>query len=260
MENDVITSHLMSQVASEILRPFQEPVKAIYIDSDFLYDYRLGALLLKSDTQKEYDYIRENIHAYENGGSAKITKYFPELKVTEQMLDDLERDLEWNVFVQAAAPQTQLLKNFAAFIAKVNTYNHSRDESQSLRIVINQRRHKMTYRIWIDLVKYFFSIDKDLVISRTNYTDWYSISKEEISQFDILFVKDLVDFTRIGSSSQEMLKDNLMNNKVVISHKQTEADFDDPKKEEESLENFANLMRLMLKEFSFIKRSIAKVD
>lgn len=256
MAVELSNSRLMDQVADEILKPFQEPIHGIYIDADFLYDYRLGELILKIEDQKQFDYLKSCIPAYENGNARMITKYFPELKVTEQELDLLEKDPAWSKFIHLSAPRTEFLFRLNSFIAKVNTYNHSKELNHKLRININMRRLDMPKKIWEDLKQSIMSFDPTVDLTKSHYASWNEVPMTEYAKWSMMLIHDVVDFVKWGSTSQKMLEQEKLLDKIILSPYQTEEEFDDPKQEELALNNFAAIMTLMVSEFSFVRKSI----
>ena len=256
MAEDGLNSRLMSQVAEEILKPFQEPIHGLYVDTDFLYDYRLGELILKLHDQKQFDYLKSCIPAYEQGNSRQITKYFPELKVTEEELDLLENDVKWQKFVAMAAPRTGFLLRFNSFLAKINTYNHSKELNHPFRLTLNMRKIPMPDKILSQLVQHIKEFDRTIEIRVTHYKNWNEVPEASFNSWTMLLVYDLVDFVRYGTVSQKMLKSEKCLDKIILSPYQTEEDFTDPQKEEQAFMNFKALMSLMVSEFSFVRKNI----
>ncbi len=256
MAENIINSSLMDQAEEELLKPLFEPINLVYIDADFLYDYRLGAMLLKTSTEDQYKYILEHIPEYTEGKSRSIAKYFPKLGFTDNEIEMAANDYGWQDLVHAAAPKTKFLDDLSLFLTRINTFNRSKMMTQPLQVIINSRYSPMPDSIWRELVGYIRDRDTVVRMSRTNYHTWYDVPRNLVERMSMILVYDLVDFLNEGTPSQSLLRQSKMLDKVILSPYQTEEDYDDPEKEEEAIRNFAAVMMTYTTEFSFVKKSI----
>lgn len=243
---------VIDQVSEDILKPFKEPIKAVYIDGDFLYDYRLGELLLKVTCDEDYQVILKHIDEYINGTSLKITDYFHELNVTEEDLDLLERDPVLGKYVQIASPPTEFLMGLPRFIMQLNTYNKNREENSGLKIYINTRGKKMNAAIWRNLDIGMSRICKNVRLINTTYSNWAEIPPNVYDMLDILYVYDMQDFMSVGSVSCTKLQNRESIGKIVVTRPRVSKKFDTPEDIQEALDNFEGIMSLLVLKFIYM--------
>lgn len=242
----------IDQLSEDILRPFKEPIKAVYIDADFLYDYRLGELLLKVTCDEDYQIILKHLDEYINGTSFKITKYFPELKMTEEDLDLLEKDPVLGKYVQVAAPPTKFLMELPKFIMQINTYNKNREDGAGLKIYINTKGGKMNSSIWNRLSDGIERIFKNVRLINTTYSNWTEIPTNVYDALDILYVYDIRDFMSVGSVSCVKLQNRESIGKIIITRPRVKDEFDNENDAQEALDNFESVMSMLVLKFIYM--------
>lgn len=243
----------IDQVSEDILKPFKQPIRAVYIDADFLYDYRLGELLLKVTCDEDYQAILKHLDEYIDGTSLKITKYFPELKVKEEDLDLLENDPVLSKYIQVAAPPTKFLASLPKFAMQLNTYNKSREESAEIKIYINTKKHKMNSVVWDQLVNYVEGVCKNVRLINTTFNNWTEVPSTIYDLIDILFVYDMQDFISVGSTSCTKLQGRESIGKIVVTRPKTKKDYETPEETQEALDNFEGVMSLLVLKFAYLK-------
>lgn len=249
-------ARLMDQACKEIMKPFSEPIREIYIDTDFLYDYRLGALLLKLKTDAEYKYVLDHIQEYIDGPSPKITSYFPDLGITEEDLDLLESDPAYKTFIHVAAPGTRFLMDLAVDVIRINTQNRTKDNVAPLKIILNQRKHLMPDKIRQRITDFIHELDKHAKIIFTNFESWTSVPDEVFSKIKVLFVYDLIDFCKYGSTSAAAMRRDKVLDKTVIANFVTEDDFSTHEEHVDAINKFLAVMTTLFDTFRFIKKSV----
>ena len=243
----------IDQVSEDILKPFKQPIRAVYIDADFLYDYRLGELLLKVTCDEDYQAILKHLDEYIDGTSLKITKYFHELKVKEEDLDLLENDPVLSKYIQVAAPPTKFLASLPKFAMQLNTYNKSREESAEIKIYINTKKRKMNSVVWDQLVKYVEGVCKNVRLINTTFNNWTEVPSTIYDLIDILFVYDMQDFISVGSTSCTKLQGRESIGKIVVTRPKTKEDYETPEETQEALDNFEGVMSLLVLKFAYLK-------
>lgn len=257
MKSDEEFTQEVNQFSDSIIESMMNPITTIYIDSDFLYDYRLGALLLLIKGQEDYQYILDHLSYYEKNPTMKITNVFPDLKLTEEDVDLVENDIARRVHIQVVAPKTELLDGLTEFVAAVNTYNVSQAEAAKLTLIINCRRHDMQKSIWRDLVAYVRGFDPSVRMIKTNYYRWDEVPEDTIKDAGMLLVYDMSDFVKSKPVMSKMSTMSL-NNKILIGYPQIEKDRDSEEETIEALRNFHSVMDVMFGKFIYIQKSISR--
>ena len=253
---DQETIRLMDKAGEAMLRPMLEPIRSIYLDSDFLYNYRLGALILKVKNQDEYNYILSRLKLYEEGPNPKITTYFPDLKITEQELDLLEEDPVFEKYLHVASPSTEMLMDLPSIVLRINTYNSTKMDPTPLVLYINQRKHIMPKVIADRLVASIAEVDSKAKVVFTNYPTWSDIPEDLFKQLKHLYVYDLIDFCRMGTVSANAMRDRKVTDKTVIANFVTEDGFKDEDEWKDAIAKFGAVMSALFHSFQFTRKTV----
>lgn len=117
--DEALKAKIMRKLDDEKEREFDSlisPIHNVYIDHEFLQDFRLGALIGMISTQTEYDYILSKINRYSENKGDPITAYFPKLGFKEEdVLSFIADKNNWNFlaerspFYTTAEKATQLI-------------------------------------------------------------------------------------------------------------------------------------------------------
>lgn len=257
MTDNSETSRLISQAADRILEPFTTQKENIYIDSDMLYDYLFGVLMLQVKSQKQYDYVMSRLQEYSTSSEKDITKVFPDLGITTEEFASCMKDETCLKYTAVLAPPTGLLMELADMIVSINTYNKSKDVKTPVKMYINQRIVPMPSQIRKKLVAYLRAADPTLQIIYTDYKTWDEVPTELIKKLDFIGVGDMIDFTRQGTNSQKLLQEpGSLSNAIVFAHPVCDDDITDPEERKEALANFCNVMQVMFAKFIYTTRTI----
>ena len=247
---------LMDKAGEAIINPLREPIREIYIDTDLLYDYRLGALLLKLKNEDEFSYVREHLHSYEEGPLPTITSYFPDLKITEEELDLLEDDLAFEKFLHATAPGTQFLMDLPNLIVRINTFNSNKLDPPPLTVHLNQRKHIMPKMIRERLLGAIRAQDSSANIKFENFETWNDIPEDMFKRCRMLFVYDLIDFCRLGTVPAKFMHSMKVNDKTLVANFMTEGGFPDEKTHLDAINKFCAVMSALFGNFQFMKKAV----
>lgn len=256
-KEDKAFAQLVDKESAEIIESMMMPINTIYIDSDFLYDYRLGALLMFAKDENTYNYILSKIGEYECNPTMKITKVFPDLGLSEEDVDLMEFDVKYEPYVAAGAPRTEFLDDFQSFIAWVATYNKSQTDDNRILIIINFREHKPTEIQWKALRQFITMGSRYVSVVKTEYSDWDSIDDDLFDKIDMMFVYDMPNFAN-SLKLAHAVRRFTSHKKLLFAYPQVEIDRPTPEEDKEALDNFAAAMGIIFYKFSYIKRSISK--
>ena len=196
---------LCTKVSNETMKPFMVQKENIYIDADLLYDYRLGAVLALTHGEEEFNYVLRNLEAYLKAPTLECAKFFPQLGLTEQKLDEVIANPDYFIFMNAAAPATLFMNDLEKIVVIFNSLNSSREVIRPLRITINQRRIKIHDEYKRQLVNRIHRTDPSVIVDFTEYRTWNDVPYKLISCQDFLCVYDLVEFLREGTNSQKAI-------------------------------------------------------
>ena len=99
------------------------PIKRVYIDIEFLQDFRLGALIKLIKTDVEYQYIREKIPIYSASHGEPVTKFFPDLGFKEEQIDEYMKDESHWEGLAMDSPFYENVKAICVFIGEYLKHN-----------------------------------------------------------------------------------------------------------------------------------------
>jgi len=245
---------MCDSLSSELVKPFTVQKENIYIDSDLLYNYRLGALLALTRDESDYLHIIKHLHEYLEAPTLECTKFFPDLGLSEADLDKVIDDPKYFVFLNAAAPATLFVKDLETVIRIFNTTNQSRETTRPLHITINQRRVKMHIVHQKALIETIHTFDPSVVVEFTEYKSWFEVPTSVIECQDFLCVYDMVEFLKEGTNSQKILAS--VPPKMAKCNIATLLQSDVPNPTVEHFENLRVMLEVMCNKFSFRPKTL----
>jgi len=246
--------NLCNQMSKDIVKPFLKQKENIYIDSDLLYHYRLGAMLALTKSEDDFNYVREHINDYLEAPTLECAKFFPEMKLTDEDLDKFIVDPKYFNVISAISPASEFIDNFDKIIRIFNTINESKEVTDPITITINQRRipiHPVYRRGIINRIR---SIDRHVNVKFTSYKSWYEVPQSLIAVQDFLCVYDMIEFLKEGTNSQKAISAVPSQLATCCIVTPLQADVPDP-----SFEHFRNLkvlLEVMCDKFSYISKTI----
>ena len=253
---DAELRRLMDKAGEAIINPLREPIREIYIETDLLYDYRLGALMLKLKNEDEFSYVKERIPAYEKGPLPTITSYFPKLNITEEELDLLEDYPVFEKYLHVAAPATKFLMDLPNLIVRVNTFNSNKLDPPPLTVHLNQRKHIMPPYVRNRLLDAIAVQDNHAKIIFDNFETWSDVPEDLFKRCRMLFIYDLIDFCRLGGVPARFMHDMQVNDKTLVANFMTEGGFPDEKTHLDAITKFCAVMSALFGNFQFMTKAV----
>ena len=245
-------------MSKEIVKPFLAQKEHMYIDADLLYDYRLGAVLALTRNEEQYNYVMSQLPAYLNAHDNKTAKYFPDLNLTDEQIEEFIRKPEYYTFITAAAPATEFVGNLQRVIRIFNTINESKEVTRPITITINQRTielHPMCKKALSEIIA---AIDPDVHVNFTSYKSWFEVPLELIEVQDFMCVYDMIEFLKEGTNSQIAL--SAVPSKLTRCSIVTPWQADTDKATPEHFRNLKVMLEVMCNQFSFIHRTIRQKE
>ena len=263
-EKRSLTDTEINQV-SEIIkrhndREFEEmtkPVQRIYVDIEFLQDFRLGALISLISTETEYQYILSELPKYSMSHGEPITSFFPELGFKEEQVIEYMKDTKNWESLALNSPYYETIKDMCDLIIEMTKHNVLMHYSKPIDLYIGctdllycieARR-----RLAVLLLDYLDKINLTFLP-----TSLYEFKEVAIDDYDIYMLASANKF--INNESLVKKFENMeMTSKTIIGLEEmdtTDAELKDANfTKEDALEatvEFAN----MFTKFGFAKRVI----
>lgn len=250
---------VLDKRAAELLAPFQRPISTIYIDIDYLFDLKLGSLLLQTKGEEDYNYIKEHLADYENSKSIVVTESFPKLGITEEQVDCLIQDPMIGWQVATTAPRTQLFEKLWNLTTFVETNNRAKSNRVPIKFIINKRGAMIPPKMEHWIKSKIEQWDPNAKVIVTNYTTWEDVPDKLFDLIDVMFVYDLKDLFQIGTTATKRMVhlDEACMKKIVFAYRQHDPDIK-PEDLDKALENFSILMSGMFLRFQYIRRKIQR--
>lgn len=247
---------MCDQMSKEVLKPFLAQKEHIFIDSDLLYDYRLGAVLALTSNEEQYMYVVQNLPMYLNARDKLVSKYFPDLNITDELIEQIIRDSKYFTFISAASPATAFIDNIEKVIRIFNTINESKEVSRPITLTINQRTIDIHPVYKRGLTNRIASVDPSVVVNFTSYKSWFDVPEQLVACQDFLCVYDMIEFLKEGTPSQKAISSvpSKLSRCSIVTPWQS--DVEDPLPEH--FRNLKVMMEVMCNQFSFINRTLCK--
>ncbi len=246
--------NLCDDMAKDLDKAFLKQKEHVYIDSDLLYDYRLGAVLGLTRSEQQFAYVVDHMQDYLDAPTLACAKFFPELGLTDEQLDKFITNPEFYQFICAAAPASEFIDNLDKVIKIMNTLNEHAEVKRPLHVTINQRRipihpvykHGIAHRI--------HEIDPRVIVEFVTYKSWYEVPETLLAIQDFICVYDLIEFLKEGTISQKMISGYPSKLRDCSIAALLQSDQAHP-----TIEHFSNtktIMELMCDKFSFFPKTI----
>ena len=234
-----------------------EPIKRIYIDIEFLQDFRLGALIKLITTDVEYQYIREKLPIYSMSHGEPITSFFPELGFTEEQVKEYMQDKRHWEELAMDSPFYENVESICVFITQYLKHNQRVNYHEPIDVYIGctdllycvaARR-----RLAIILMDFLDSVNLTFIP-----TSLYEFDEVDIDDYDVYMVASsnkLINYPSLIKKFEKME----MANKTIIGLEELDTTPEELKEAGTSLEDafeatveFCN----MFVRFAFAKRII----
>lgn len=234
-----------------------EPVRRVYIDIEFLQDFRLGALIKLISTDVEYKYILEKLPLYSMSHGEPITSFFPDLGFTEDQVKEYMKDVRnW----EALAMDSPFYENVQAicyFIVQYTQHNLRMGYDKPIDIYIGctdllycvqaRRRLAVILMDFLDTV--------NLVFIPTSLYEFEEVAIDDYDVYMVASANKLINHDLLVKKFEKLE----MSNKTIIGLEEIDTTEEELKEAGVSLEDafdatveFCN----MFVKFAFAKRII----
>ena len=251
-----ITDMLKKQNDKEF-EEMSRPIKRIYVDIEFLQDFRLGSLIKLITTDVEYQYILSELPKYSMSHGEPITSFFPELGFKEEQIREYMKDKSHWETLALTSPYYETIKDLCSLIIEITKHNVLMHYSKPIELYIGctdllycieARR-----RLAVLLLDYLDKIDLTFLP-----TSLYEFKEVAIDDYDIYMLASANKF--INNESLVKKFENMeMTGKTIIGLEEMDTTDEELKEanfsKEDALEatvEFAN----MFTRFGFAKRVI----
>lgn len=218
------------EVANKYFQDETGPIEKIYVDLEYLQDFKFGALLTTITTKKELEYIYHKLKDYNSRFDEDVSKYFPALKVSEEQISEIMKNKSLLKFIKA--PWTSAYYDFmiiTRFIAHQNRAVSSTPIVLEFNINVSDVEYPQELA---NLVKIHLSESFGDV--RVNFTHMkrYEDQLSFYLQQDVLFLKDMEQFVKEDTdTSIAFVSEGRFFNKKIFAKPQINPDLNITKKQ-----------------------------
>lgn len=188
---DLQQSIVFSSIAKgqdKIFKELEKTIDSIYVDIEFLQDFRLGALLQLIQTQKEYDYIYSRITDYSSSLDDDTMKHFPELKITEAQIDEYIKNPENWFQLALESPFYINLTEFFNLLSLISQQNMIKKKTNNVEIFVGASMLRYPDMAKISFVKLFEKSFDNLTFHFLP-ASLYEFQERTIDSYDIYLVR-----------------------------------------------------------------------
>ncbi len=212
MENN----ELMSELADSYFRSQTPAIKVLYLDIRCLQDFNMGALLNLINSEKEYQYVLDNIETYNKRNNLNIMEYFPKLDITEDQIKNYINNEENHRHLLLSSPMTDYYKYFSTFISAIDFNNKHSPDHVTPHIYIGSPIIKLSFeekqRLMFPIKQ--FALDYFITITDCGVEDYDDLILKSIDHYTVLDFNDLMTNKRLGA---------LMHNGEIVVNKSVHA-------------------------------------
>lgn len=167
---------------------FDKPITSIYLDMDFLQDYKLGALMNMITTETEYDYIKSQIDAYNKSDTEIITSVFPALGFKEEQVEAFIHDPKNAELLTIESPFYTSLQAIADLFSDIINSNMFKKSTELLELYVGCSSFKFPACGYYAFVKLFGPV---LVNTDIKFlpTTLYEFQGRAVDDYDVYIVR-----------------------------------------------------------------------
>lgn len=127
---------LLKQEGEQIMETLVRPIQKIYMDIEFIQDFKIGALLKLITTEVEYKYILSKLPEYTTAYGKKISEVFPDLGFTEDQILNCARLVKNCESLAMTSPFYTNLEELAIMLESFSNRNVLLKHSEPIEIYI----------------------------------------------------------------------------------------------------------------------------
>lgn len=207
------------------------PIVKIYVDLEYLQDFRFGALLTSITIKEEMKYVMARLAQYNQRYHQATATYFSALKLTDTTLDGWIKGKQSDRII-LTAPFTSVYYDFISLLRLINTHNTNVcDTLPKLRISINATDvvYPEAYKValtgaikaGIDNVAVEFTIEPRYKASAAMYLE-----------YDLMFLYDYGQFiSETSTTMKPFIADGKFENKKIMAHPYIDPKLNHPKED-----------------------------
>ena len=210
---DVVMNNLKRSNEKEF-EDMMAPIKRVYIDIEFLQDFRLGALIKLIKTDVEYQYIREKIPIYSASHGEPITRFFPDLGFKEEQIDEYLKDKSHWEGLAMDRPFYENVKAICVFIGEYTKHNVRVGYNKPIDVYIGCTDLlyciKARRRLAVILMDFLDTVN--LVFIPTSLYEFEEVAIDDYDVYMVASPSKLINHTKLVKKFEKME----MSNKTVI--------------------------------------------
>lgn len=233
------------------------PIQKVYIDIEFLQDFRLGALIKLIKTDVEYQYIREKIPLYSFSHGESVTKYFPDLGFKEEQIDEYLKDESHWEELAMDSPFYENVKAICVFIGEYLKHNMRVGYTKPIDVYIGCTDLlyciKARRRLAVILMDFLDSVN--LIFIPTSLYEFEEVAIDDYDVYMVASPSKLINHEKLVKKFEKME----MSNKTIIGLEEVTTTDEELKEANMSIDDafeatteFCN----MFVKFAFAKRII----
>lgn len=234
-----------------------QPIKRVYIDIEFLQDFRLGALIKLISTDVEYQYILSQLPKYSMSHGEPITSFFPDLGFTEEQIRSYVKDEKNWEGLAMDSPFYENVQLICIFISKYIEHNERVGYNKPIDVYIGctDLLYCIEARRKLAVVLMDFLDMANLVFIPTSLYEFEEVAIDDYDVYMVASPNKLINCEQLVKKFEKME----MANKTIIGLEEidtTEEEFKDAGTSiEDAFEATAEFCNMFVK-FAFAKRII----
>lgn len=263
-ENEKISPEVMERIATAFRRSndrefedMNEPIKRVYIDIEFLQDFRLGALIKLISTEVEYQYILEKLPVYSMSHGEPITSFFPDLGFTEEQVKAyMKEESHWEALAMDS-PFYENVQSICVFISEYLKHNMRVGYGEPINIYIGctDLLYCIEARRRLAVILMDFLDSANLIFIPTSLYEFEEVAIDDYNVYMVASPNKLINHPSLIKKFEKME----MSNKTIIGLEELDTTPEELKEAgssiEEAFEATVEFCNMFVK-FAFAKRII----
>lgn len=203
-----------------------KPIKRIYIDLNMIHEINIGALLLHTTTEEEYNLIKAAIPKYSSRIDTHICSHFGDLNITDEDIFNFQQNKDNAERLFKASPTTNLMHQFPIILEDITKHNGITNTVHSIDIIINTYPIVFPSNICKFMSAMWKKISRSITFNTITKPHW-ELADSTIMSIDRFYVNDIYPWIGYDDRMRDLFCDKkIYDNKEFVTRKVKQDDTD----------------------------------
>jgi hypothetical protein len=245
----------VTEVSENYFKNKFKKIERIYIELEAIQDFRLGAVICLSKNEVGYDYVRRCIVDYNKRTDDLTAKYFPALRLSEEMIDVFISNPKNHKALVLVSPMNNLFSKIPDMIRAIFEDNRRASVNNpgfeimfGTSSVIYSQEHK---KVIENQIKSFNNLVNVTILNRP----LHEIEEDTVIECSTYIVDSVARFLNNPTITKWLENDRFFASKMVLGYPVVHGDPDPGETKEQQLEKLRRVLSVYF-DYNYLERGV----